>query len=379
MIEWMSRRLGLCCAGMLCLAVSNSQAQLVITEVMPGSSHPGVNQITGLGGLANGDWWELVNIGAAPVDMTGYVWDDNNRLSNPNGITQFPDQFVIQPNEAVLIVEEDGFATDINTVGGFRDAWDLPTSLRILSRDDMLGPDTFSGISSTNGDEVNLYDAGLNLVASVVTPAVGYSGLSLEWDSTGNSLGESVLGENGAYRALLDGSELPPPYPFLDIASPGIFVSPTGGVDGDFDDDGTYGCLDVNALVAEIASGNNTPAFDLNGDGQVDTDDLDDWLAEAGAANLTSGAAYLKGDADLNGSVDGSDFGVWNSHKFTAAAAWCQGDFNADGSIDGSDFGIWNTQKFTSADGASVVPEPCLGWLLGLIIAIAVRVRRSMG
>ena len=31
---------------------------------------------------------------------------------------------------------------------------------------------------------------------------------------------------------------------------------------------------------------------------------------------------------------------------------WCQGDFNQNGSVDGADFGIWNTNKFLSSDAA---------------------------
>ena len=126
-------------------------------------------------------------------------------------------------------------------------------------------------------------------------------------------------------------------------------------VDGDFNDDGTYDCMDVDPLVAEIAAGTDNPDFDLNGDTFVDTTDLDLWLAEAGANELPSGNPYLPGDADLNGSVDGADFIEWNDNKFTLTAAWCSGDFNADGSVDGADFIEWNDNKFTSSDVA--VPE----------------------
>ncbi len=88
--------------------------------------------------------------------------------------------------------------------------------------------------------------------------------------------------------------------------------------------------------------------FDLNGDASVDTQDLDRWLADAGELNV--GATYLYGDANLDGTVDGGDFLLWNTNKFTAAPGWCAGDFNADGTIDGRDFLIWNTNKFTSSE-----------------------------
>ncbi|MEM8680639.1 MAG: GEVED domain-containing protein, partial [Planctomycetota bacterium] len=115
---------------------------------------------------------------------------------------------------------------------------------------------------------------------------------------------------------------------------------------GDLDGDGDYTCNDIDMLVAEIASGANNPAFDLNGDLLVNTADRDVWLAEAGSNNLLSQNAYLLGDANLDGAVDGTDFVIWNSNKFTAQAAWCQGDFTANGVIDGGDFIAWNTNKF---------------------------------
>ena len=143
----------------------------------------------------------------------------------------------------------------------------------------------------------------------------------------------------------------------------------------DFNRDGQLDCLDVDALVADIAASTNTPGFDLTGDNTVDQQDLNRWLALAGTVNLASGNPYLLGDANLDGSVDGSDFGIWNSHKFTAVAAWCSGDFNADGSVDGSDFGLWNGNKFQSADGRSVVPEPLSCGLAALACMFALRVR----
>ena len=143
---------------------------------------------------------------------------------------------------------------------------------------------------------------------------------------------------------------------------------------GDFDSDGNYACADVDNLVADIAAGTHTAAFDLDGDGLVTATDLDRWLATAGAANLPSGAAYLPGDANLDGVVDGQDFVVWNDHKFSSTSAWCSGDFNADGQVDGVDFIIWNDNKFQTADAASV-PEP-LGGAWFLVVLCTGRIKR---
>ena len=58
---------------------------------------------------------------------------------------------------------------------------------------------------------------------------------------------------------------------------------------------------------------------------------------QAGAENLTSGNAYLLGDANLDGAVDVTDFNIWNGSKFAATGSWSLGYFNADGSTDISD------------------------------------------
>jgi hypothetical protein len=153
----------------------------------------------------------------------------------------------------------------------------------------------------------------------------------------------------------------------------------TGNVDGDFDNDGDYDCMDIDALTSDIASGSNTASFDLNGDGNVDLGDRDAWLSEAGEANLGAGKSFLLGDATLDGVVDVSDFGAWNANKFTSNDAWCSGDFNADGVVDVSDFGAWNANKFTASDAASAaaVPEPStLALLIPVGLLFVLRRRR---
>lgn len=142
----------------------------------------------------------------------------------------------------------------------------------------------------------------------------------------------------------------------------------TASASGDFNGDGIFNCLDVDALVAHIATGGSNVAFDLSGDGLVDQTDLTQWRTIAGAINLPAGNPYRVADANLDGVVDGSDFGIWNSNKFTTTAAWCRGDFNADGVVDGSDFGLWNSNKFTSSDASRSVPEP--SWVVMLVLGL---------
>ena len=166
--------------------------------------------------------------------------------------------------------------------------------------------------------------------------------------------------------------------PFADtptIASYRIQLVSVDGLTGDFDADGDYSLTDIDALVNAIASGSDSPAFDLTGDTLVDDQDLNAWLAEAGAAELPGGNPYLTGDANLDGSVDVTDFNLWNKNKFTNGGGWSGGDFDADGATDVGDFNIWNENKFTASTDVASVPEPSGLWMLLLPIAGMLRRR----
>ncbi len=126
----------------------------------------------------------------------------------------------------------------------------------------------------------------------------------------------------------------------------------------DLSGDGQLSTDDIDLLTASIAANNYDPFFDLDADGLVSLSDRDAWLATAGAAMLPSGNAFLLGDANLDGVVDGVDFIAWNSNKFSLNDSWSAGDFDADGVVDGSDFIAWNANKFRAASTSLVVPEP---------------------
>ena len=127
----------------------------------------------------------------------------------------------------------------------------------------------------------------------------------------------------------------------------------TTSIAGDFDYDGDLDIDDLDGLISNIAVGPAHPAmYDLTNDGHVNLDDRDRWLALAGALHLPSGNPYPLGDANLDGSVDGEDFILWNLYKFTATGTWSTADFNADGVTDGQDFIVWNSNKFQSANAS---------------------------
>lgn len=151
----------------------------------------------------------------------------------------------------------------------------------------------------------------------------------------------------------------------------------------DFDGNGLCNVDDLNLLLAEgpidagvaVTAGVND-VYDLTGDAVIDLADRDEWLAQAGYANGFD-SPYLLGDANLDGSVDGVDFVLWNGSKFGSSLAWNNGDFNGDGEVNGADFVIWNSNKFTSSDAIHAIPEPVSSgcWLVW-IFAAGVATRR---
>lgn len=200
---------GLLVAGGMTIA-GTVQADLVITEAMSNSSHPG--------GSANGDWWELTNTGDTEVDLEGYYWDDDGPSGNDGAL--FP-TFTIAAGESIVIAEEaDGAA--------FAAAWG--GTFRVLVEGDFGGPDAFSGLSS-NGDQIELWDSDPNAgpanLIDAVTFDVSTDGFSFEWLNDGTSAGLSVAGENGAYTAFSNGASDPLDLGLgTDVASPGVVPEP---------------------------------------------------------------------------------------------------------------------------------------------------------
>ncbi len=248
-----------------------------------------------------------------------------------------------------------------------------------------------SGFSGIDGDDLDLDDDGtldvtpwdsvIDAIGMVESPDLSNSGS--EWYYGTALSGQDIGPQDGfvpahVYRINNGGSPFVMGEYSLDPSDPDITIDDTPGssnvggtstIDGDFDDNGLYECEDIDGLVAEIAAGTNSASYDMTGDGSVDVDDLTAWRVEAGSTGglTSSGNPVLRGDANLDGDVNGQDFLIWNDNKFTDVPAWCAGDFNADGTVNGGDFLEWNISKFTSSD-AMAVPEtsPTL-WIFAVV------------
>ena len=216
------------------------------------------------------------------------------------------------------------------------------TSPSVATRDD----DTELGLYDAAGNRVAIDDDGGTDFLSRLSFGVGGANGEL----TAGTYYVAVSAFNTSFGA--DNFVLSSDSDFVGDAVVNFNFTPgTTAIDADFNDDGIIDGTDIDLLQANIATGPADPGmFDLTGDGQVTIADRNEWLAQAGAANLASGNPYLLGDANLDGFVDTSDFNIWNGSNFTFNSNWTNGDFNADGVVDASDFNAWNGNNFTSSD-----------------------------
>jgi DNA/RNA endonuclease YhcR with UshA esterase domain len=172
--------------------------KIVVSEIMPGSN----------ASSWNADWFEIFNYGDTAVDLAGMSWDDESGIS---GTSTFP-SVTVAPGEAVVVWDDVAANEDSLLV-----SWKLyPGSVQVISTDELTG--SFPSLSQ-NGDGVYLFDAaGIELTKSEYIS--GTAGYSIEFDTTGTSLGDAVDGVNGAYTSLNG-----------DVGSPGNLTPNTGRVE----------------------------------------------------------------------------------------------------------------------------------------------------
>jgi hypothetical protein len=159
-------------------------------------------------------------------------------------------------------------------------------------------------------------------------------------------------------------------FDYVYVTTSGVSVVP-----GDFDGNGILDALDIDALTAASASGENQSQYDLNNDGLVNVADVNAWITGGDVYNSYSGDANL--DREFN-SGDLVTLFVAGKYETGNPAVWTEGDFNGDG--------IFNTGDFVTAlsgggyevgprTAVAAVPEPASATLLLLGLLMFVRRR----
>ncbi len=100
---------------------------------------------------------------------------------------------------------------------------------------------------------------------------------------------------------------------------------------GDFNGDVVLNCEDLRLMNVEIVPGNNSPQFDLNGDGLVDYGDTSFWISDV--------FGTIPGDANLDRVVDAKDLNTMalNWRGGGEDVYWCEADFNGDNVVNAID------------------------------------------
>ena len=148
-------------------------------------------------------------------------------------------------------------------------------------------------------------------------------------------------------------------------------------IPGDYDGDGCMDTEDIDALVAEIVAGTNELTFDLTGDEVVNDTDLNQWLSEAASVNGLVDS-YLAGDSNLDGAVNATDLNNLALNWRQNTSEWSGGDFTANGVVDSADLNAlalnWRQSIPMASAVSAPVPEPSA--LLLAVIGLALAWRR---
>jgi hypothetical protein len=145
---------------------------------------------------------------------------------------------------------------------------------------------------------------------------------------------------------------------------------------------GDAGCstADLDALY-DVFNTNVPPTdakFDLDGDGDVDAADLNEWLSLAATRNDHS-SAYLRGDTDLDRNVDLADYSALATNFDPTGSlgphGWNDGNSDGDNDIDLTDYNALAANFSPIGYGAAAVPEPASLCLLLTALLVLARVR----
>ncbi|MHC4986090.1 MAG: PEP-CTERM sorting domain-containing protein [Planctomycetota bacterium] len=133
-------------------------------------------------------------------------------------------------------------------------------------------------------------------------------------------------------------------------------------VPGDFDGDGDVDTNDIDLLCDNLGDA----AYDLDGDGDADGDDFV-YLIE-NLVELTDGSGRTGtqvGDFNLDGLINATDLAIMNPNFGLSPKLYGEGNANCDDLINATDLAIL-AANFGYVAPAAAVPEPITMSLLGI-------------
>lgn len=151
-----SMRFAIVAAALAAVAASRASAAVLITEWM-------YNPL----GATNAEYFELTNVGAAPVDLAGWSFDDSSRAPGSFSLSGLG---VLAAGESAVVTEA--------AAAVFRTEWNLAGSVKVLGRNSQ---------NLQRADEINLYDAANALVDR----------LTYDDEGSGNADGPRTQGVSG--------------------------------------------------------------------------------------------------------------------------------------------------------------------------------------
>jgi hypothetical protein len=245
-------------AGVYTLVAASSAGTNSVSATVTVTAKPRllITEVHSSGSNGNEDWWELTSCETYPINLKGWRWDDSSPSLVPNNAFAFTNDVLIHPGESICFVEKYSAAQ-------FRSWWGLPPSVQVVS----YGGGGL-GLSSTSGDQVNVWNAvtlaGNELPERIagVTFASALNGVTLVFDPENPPVGGvmavratntvSGVGANGVFTST-NGA----------FGSPGRVVAPVfvtitvGGNETLL----SWNAVNARSYTVEAAGGLNPPQW----------------------------------------------------------------------------------------------------------------------
>lgn len=187
------------CLAFVSTVVPFAAANMYITEWM----YDGV--------VAGQEFIEFTNVGAVPIDMTGWSFDDDSRVPGTVDLSAFG---IVLPGQSVILTE--------SSAAAFESEWGI-TGVPII------------GDNTTNlgrNDEINLYDASAHLADRLTYGDQNLPGSIRTRYFSGNPATPAALGANDVYQWVLSASgDAFGSYVSLsgNVGNPGVYVPEPAG------------------------------------------------------------------------------------------------------------------------------------------------------